>query len=84
MVSSTVYSLSLSSLLQTETATLEFRNARLERLAALTPADRKWVDEIVRDVNDSWDETDPTKVVMQCAILFLHLMSYLSLFKFQG
>jgi hypothetical protein len=33
-------------------------------LVALTPADRKWVEEIVRDVNDSWDDTDPTKAAM--------------------
>ncbi|KAH0831962.1 transport protein Avl9-domain-containing protein [Lanmaoa asiatica] len=51
-------------LVNTETATLEFRNPKLERLVTLTPADRKWVDEIVRDVNDSWDDTDPTKTVM--------------------
>ncbi|KIJ64419.1 hypothetical protein HYDPIDRAFT_111733 [Hydnomerulius pinastri MD-312] len=51
-------------LINTETATLEFRNPRLERLAALTAADRKWMDEIVRDVNDAWDETDPLKPAM--------------------
>ncbi|KAF9220929.1 hypothetical protein BS17DRAFT_786226 [Gyrodon lividus] len=51
-------------LINTETATLEFRNPRLERLAALTPADRKWVDEIVRDVNDAWDDADPIQPVM--------------------
>jgi hypothetical protein len=51
-------------LVNTETATLEFRDARLERIVALTPADRKWIDEIVRDVNDSWDDIDPTKAVM--------------------
>ncbi|KAG8214506.1 transport protein Avl9-domain-containing protein [Butyriboletus roseoflavus] len=50
-------------LVNTETATLEFRNPRLERLVALTPADRKWVDEIVREVNDSWDDTDPKAVM---------------------
>lgn len=69
MVLISVPQLLLSSSSQTETATLEFRNSRLERLAALTPADRKWVDEIVRDVNDSWDDTDPTKAVMQCVTL---------------
>ncbi|KAF8133682.1 transport protein Avl9-domain-containing protein [Boletus edulis] len=51
-------------LVNTETATLEIRNPRLERSVALTAADRKWIDEIVRDVNDSWDDTDPTKAVM--------------------
>ncbi|KAG9315875.1 transport protein Avl9-domain-containing protein [Chiua virens] len=51
-------------LVNPETAILEFRNPRLERLVALTPADRKWIDEIVRDVNDSWDDADPTKAAM--------------------
>ncbi|KAI6044759.1 transport protein Avl9-domain-containing protein [Pisolithus marmoratus] len=48
-------------LINTETATLEFRNPRLERLVALTAADRKWMDEIVRDVNDAWDDAEPIK-----------------------
>ncbi|KAI5989145.1 transport protein Avl9-domain-containing protein [Pisolithus albus] len=48
-------------LINTETATLEFRNPSLERLVALTPADRKWMDEIVRDVNDAWDDAEPVK-----------------------
>ena len=28
---------------------------------ALTPADRKWIDDIVRDVNASWNDNDPTR-----------------------
>lgn len=28
---------------------------------ALTPADRKWIDDIVRDVNVSWNDDDPTR-----------------------
>ncbi|KAL4073210.1 transport protein Avl9-domain-containing protein [Scleroderma yunnanense] len=51
-------------LVNTETATLEFRNPRLERLIGLTAADRKWMDEIVRDVNDTWDGGDPLKPAM--------------------
>ncbi|KAH7909234.1 transport protein Avl9-domain-containing protein [Hygrophoropsis aurantiaca] len=47
-------------LIHTETATIEFRNSRLERLVGLTAADRKWMDEIVRDVNDAWDDADPS------------------------
>ncbi|KAH7925580.1 hypothetical protein BV22DRAFT_1195061 [Leucogyrophana mollusca] len=54
-------------LINTETALLEFRNPRLERLAGLTAADRKWMDEIVRDVNDAWDDADPSRPGMQCA-----------------
>lgn len=51
-------------LINTETALLEFRNPALERLMGLTAADRKWMDEIVRDVNDAWDDADPTKPAM--------------------
>ncbi|KAG1742342.1 transport protein Avl9-domain-containing protein [Suillus paluster] len=51
-------------LINTETAILEFRNPGLERLMGLTAADRKWMDEIVRDVNDAWDDADPTKPAM--------------------
>lgn len=58
----------LTFFIQTETATLEFRNHRLERLMGLTAADRKWMDEIVRDVNDAWDDEDPIKPAMQCVI----------------
>ena len=55
--------------IQTETATMEFRNTRLERVMGLTAADRKWMDEIVRDVNDAWDDADPTKPAMQYVAL---------------
>ena len=34
----------------------EFRDQKLERSAGLTAADRKWMDTIVTDVNESWDE----------------------------
>jgi len=33
----------------------------VERLATLTPADRKWMDDIVKDVNEGWNEKDPTR-----------------------
>ena len=55
-------------MLQTENGTLEFRDPKLERSAGLTAADRKWMDEIVRDVNEGWNEKDPTsKSVLQYA-----------------
>ena len=44
--------------IQIETGTIEFRDTKLEKLAALTPADRKWMDDVVRDVNENWDESD--------------------------
>lgn len=48
-------------LVDTEAGTVEFRDPKLERSAGLTAADRKWMDDIVHDVNESWDDTDPTK-----------------------
>ncbi len=41
--------------------TFEFRNPNVDKVLSLTAADRAWIDEIVRDVNDSWDDADPTK-----------------------
>ncbi|KAI0822074.1 transport protein Avl9-domain-containing protein [Trametes gibbosa] len=43
-------------LVNVETGTIEFRDAKLERFVGLTPADRKWMDDIVKDVNDGWNE----------------------------
>lgn len=39
---------------------MEFRDPKIERLAGLTAADRKWMDEIVKDVNDTYVD-DPTR-----------------------
>ncbi|THH07775.1 hypothetical protein EW145_g3151 [Phellinidium pouzarii] len=50
-------------LVNVETNTFEFRDPKLERLVALTPADRKWMDDIVKDVNESWDDTDPSQSI---------------------
>ncbi|EPQ50978.1 hypothetical protein GLOTRDRAFT_141142 [Gloeophyllum trabeum ATCC 11539] len=48
-------------LINIETASFEFRDPTLERMAGLTAADRKWMDEIVKDVNDGWNDEDPTR-----------------------
>lgn len=45
-------------LVDIESCSIEFRDTKIERAVALTPADRKWVDEIVKDVNDTWDNED--------------------------
>jgi hypothetical protein len=45
-------------LVDVESCSIEFRDPTIERAVALTPADRKWVDEIVKDVNDTWDTGD--------------------------
>ncbi|OBZ69599.1 Late secretory pathway protein avl9 [Grifola frondosa] len=47
-------------LVNIETGTLEFKDPRLEHSAGLTAADRKWMDDIVRDVNEGYDE-DPNR-----------------------
>ncbi len=44
---------------QTEAGTVEFRDPKLERSAGLTAADRKWMDDIVNDVNANWDDANP-------------------------
>ena len=45
-------------LVDVESCSIEFRDPKIERAVALTPADRKWVDDIVKDVNDTWDTED--------------------------
>ena len=45
-------------LVDVESCSIEFRDPKIERAVALTPADRKWVDEIVKDVTDTWDTED--------------------------
>ncbi|EPQ25998.1 uncharacterized protein PFL1_06453 [Pseudozyma flocculosa PF-1] len=44
-----------------ETSTLEFQDLRLQQIVGLTPADRKWMDEIVHTVNETWNPADPTR-----------------------
>lgn len=69
---------------QVENGTMEFRDPKLERIAGLTPADRKWMDDIVRDVNDTFVE-DPTKPLdMQCVVLFLSAGMTTHPFQLQG
>jgi len=36
--------------------TIEFRNKELERIVSLTSADRKFIDEIIKIVDNSWDD----------------------------
>ncbi|KAG5645998.1 hypothetical protein DXG03_004600 [Asterophora parasitica] len=48
-------------LVNIETGFFEFRNPQLERSSALTAADRKWMDDIVTDVNEGWDDQNPTQ-----------------------
>ncbi len=52
----------------------EFRNPNLERAVSLTAADRKWMDSIVKDVNEGWDDGDPNKPA-SIRYIFLRLAS---------
>lgn len=33
----------------------EFADPKIERMVALSPADRKWMDDVVRTVEETWD-----------------------------
>ncbi|KAG8745970.1 late secretory pathway protein avl9 [Ceratobasidium sp. 414] len=48
-------------LVNLETNAFEFSNPTVERLGALTGADRKFIDDLVKDVNDGWNEADPSR-----------------------
>lgn len=48
-------------LLQIETSQIEYRTPHVERMVTLTPADRKWIDDLVNDVNVTWNESDPQR-----------------------
>ncbi|KAI7852856.1 AVL9/DENND6 domain-containing protein [Circinella umbellata] len=50
-------------LVNVETGTLEFHNQPLAAIVGPTMADRRWMEKIVRVVNDTWDETDPSRPV---------------------
>lgn len=64
------WSASRVTLAQLETGIFEFRNPAVERSTSLTPADRKWMDEIVRDVNESWSEANPSRPIGMQYVLF--------------
>ncbi|CAE6455141.1 unnamed protein product [Rhizoctonia solani] len=44
-----------------ETGTFEFSNPTVERQGALTAADRKFIDDLVKDVNEGWNDADPSR-----------------------
>ncbi|KAI9488955.1 transport protein Avl9-domain-containing protein [Zychaea mexicana] len=48
-------------LVNVETGSLEFHNQRLSAMVGPTMADRRWMENIVRVVNDTWDESDPSR-----------------------
>ena len=59
---------------------MECRDPKIERLAGLTAADRKWMDEIVKDENETYDD-DPTspagmQSVPACSLLFIFVLTF--------
>lgn len=46
-----------------EQSNIEFLDPHLHSLVALTPADRKWMDDIVHLVLDTWNPDDPTRPI---------------------
>ncbi|KAJ1310000.1 hypothetical protein OPQ81_006756 [Rhizoctonia solani] len=48
-------------LVNLEAGTFEFSNPTAERQGALTAADRKFIDDLVKDVNEGWNDADPSR-----------------------
>ncbi|MCO5549605.1 hypothetical protein L7F22_003078 [Adiantum nelumboides] len=46
-----------------EQSNIEFLDPTLHNVVALTPADRKWMDDIVHLVLDTWNPDDPTRPI---------------------
>ncbi|CCF50566.1 hypothetical protein NDA11_000665 [Ustilago hordei] len=44
-----------------EHAHLEFQDAKLHQIVNLTPEDRKWMDEVISAVTETWNPADPTR-----------------------
>lgn len=60
---------------QIEANSFEFRDSKLERLVSLTPADRRWIDDIVKDVNEGWNDDDPTRSAGMQYVCWMHRSS---------
>jgi hypothetical protein len=35
--------------------TFEFTDPKIDRMVALTPSDRRWMDDVVKTVEETWD-----------------------------
>lgn len=44
-----------------EHAHLEFQDPKLHQIVNLTPEDRKWMDEVISAVTETWNPADPTR-----------------------
>lgn len=53
----------IDAIVNIEVATLDLKDPKLASLVALTPADRKWMDELIEAVDSSWNEDDPSRPI---------------------
>ncbi|KAG0141271.1 hypothetical protein CROQUDRAFT_99000 [Cronartium quercuum f. sp. fusiforme G11] len=53
----------IDALANIEVATLEVKDPKLAAMVALTPADRKWMDELIAAVDSSWNPEDPSRPI---------------------
>jgi hypothetical protein len=47
--------------------TFDFADPKLEKMVALTPADRRWMDDVVRTVEESWTSVSRSQQILQLA-----------------
>ncbi|KAI8365945.1 transport protein Avl9-domain-containing protein [Radiomyces spectabilis] len=48
-------------LVNVENGTIEYYNQRLSSIVSPTMADRRWTEKILRVLNDTWDQNDPSR-----------------------
>lgn len=56
-------------LVNIETGAVEFRDPKVERICALTAADRKWIDDIIHDVTEATEADTGRKAGMQYVVV---------------
>lgn len=62
-------------LVKVESGTIEFYNHKLENLVSPTLADRRWMEKIVRVVNDTWDD----KGNVECDDTLVRMLMFLAI-----
>ena len=53
----------------------------VERLVAMTPADRRWMDDMLHDVVESWNENDPQRPTSMQYVKFTSTRTYPTHFR---
>jgi hypothetical protein len=57
----------IDSSLQIENVSFTFSDPKLERLVSLTPADRRWMDDVVKTVEETWEVVSTEIASRSCA-----------------